>query len=212
MPGVKRGVLISFEGVEGSGKTTQAQALAAWLKSTGLDFIFIRDPGTTPVSEKIRQILLDPGQKINSHCELLLFLAARSQLTREVIQPALLARKIVVADRFSDSTTAYQAFGRNLPLRLVTIFNRFAAGGIKPDLTFLVDIDAGHRHLRGKNRDRMEQEDEDYHRRVRQGYLRLARRAKKRFRVVDGSRSVDEISREVIMWTRAFLVNKGYQL
>lgn len=212
MPGVKHGVLISFEGVEGSGKTTQAQALASWLKSAGLDFIFVRDPGTTPVSEKIRQILLDPGQKINPHCELLLFLAARSQLTREIIQPALSARQIVVADRFSDSTMAYQAFGRNLPLRLVAIFNRFAAAGIKPDLTFLVDFDAGNRHARGKDRDRMEQEDEEYHYRVRQGYLRLARRAKKRFRVLDGSRSVDEISREVIMWTKAFLVNKGYQL
>jgi dTMP kinase len=211
MSRVKRGVLISFEGVEGSGKTTQAQALAAWLEAGGLPYRFVREPGMTPIGEKIRGLLLDPSHLIHPQCELLLFLAARSQLVRETILPALEAKQIVVADRFTDSTTAYQVYGRGLPPRLVAIFNRFAASGLKPDLTFLVDIDANERHARGKDRDRMEREDESYHQRVRAGYLKLAHRAKKRVRIIDGRQPADNITHDVIGHVKTFLINKGYQ-
>lgn len=211
MSRVKRGVLISFEGVEGSGKTTQAQALAAWLENRGLPCRFVREPGQTKAGEKIREILLDPGQFIHPQCELLLFLAARSQLVRESILPALEAKQIVVTDRFADSTTAYQVCGRGLPVRLTAIMNRFATAGLKPDLTFLVDIDAGARHQRGKDRDRMEREDEAYHQRVRDGYLAIARRAKKRIKVLDGRQPADEITRGVIGQVTTFLAHKGYK-
>jgi dTMP kinase len=212
MTGVKRGVLISFEGVEGSGKTTQARALVDWLNGAGLPNLFVREPGGTSVGEMIREILLRPGLAINARCEALLFLAARSQLVAEMIIPALRTRQIVVTDRFADSTFAYQVCGRGLPPRLVSIINRFAASGIKPDLTFLVDIDARKRHERGKGRDRMETENEAYHDRVRGGFLKLARRARKRIRVLDGEKPVADLAREVTAQVQNLLINKGYKL
>jgi len=212
MPGIKRGVLISFEGVEGSGKTTQARALVAWLGNTGLPFIFVREPGGTPVGEMIRSILLQPGLTVNPRCETLLFLAARSQLVAETILPALRDHKIVVTDRFADSTFAYQVCGRSLPPRLIAIFNRFAASGLHPDLTFLVDFDARKRRDRGKNRDRMETENDAYHDRVRDGFLKLARRARKRVKVLDGEKPVAELTREVAAQVKNLLLNKGYKL
>jgi dTMP kinase len=212
MSGNKRGVLISFEGVEGSGKTTQARALVDWLGGTDLPFVFVREPGGTPTGEMIRSILLNPGSAIDPRCETLLFLAARSQLVAETILPALRDRKIVVTDRFADSTFAYQVCGRGLPPRLIAVFNRFAARGVKPDLTFLVEFDARKRGARGKNRDRMETEDNAYHDRVRRGFLKLAGRARKRIKVLDGEKSVADLTREVTAQVKNLLINKGYKL
>ena len=212
MPGIKRGVLISFEGVEGSGKTTQARALVEWLGNAGLPHIFVREPGGTPVGEMIRSVLLQPGLTVNPRCETFLFLAARSQLVAEMILPALRDRKIVVTDRFADSTFAYQVCGRGLPPRLIAIFNRFAASGINPDLTFLVDFDARKRRERGKTRDRMETENDAYHDRVRHGFLKLARRARKRVKVLDGEKPVADLTREIAGQVRTLLLNKGYRL
>ncbi len=213
MHGAKRGVFISFEGVEGSGKTTQAEALANWLQENRIPHIFVRDPGTTKIGERIRDILLDKEyREMNAKCEVLLFLAARSQLTYEKILPALREKKVVVTDRFSDSTFAYQCYARQMPRRLISIFNRFAAAGIKPDLTFLVDIDTTKRYERGKFTDRMETETEGYHQRVRRGYRALAARAKKRFKILDGDETVDAIHESVVHYVRELLQRKGYKI
>jgi dTMP kinase len=207
----KRGVLITFEGVEGSGKTTQANALAQWCGQRSIPCVLVREPGGTRVGEKIRDILLDCHNAISPKCEVLLFLAARSQLVHEKVHAALDAKKVVIADRFSDSTYAYQTYARHLPERLVAVMNRFASAGLKPDLTFIVDIDVAAGRARGKFADRMETEAEHYHRKVRDGYLRLARRAKKRIRVLDGTKTADALKIEVQDHVRDILIRKGYE-
>ncbi|HEC79592.1 MAG TPA: dTMP kinase [candidate division WOR-3 bacterium] len=213
MHGVKRGVFISFEGVEGSGKTTQAEALSGWLSEKNIPHIFVREPGGTAVGEALRKILLNPAyREMHPKCELFLFLAARSQLTYEKILPAISAKKVVVADRFFDSTFAYQIYARNLPRRLVSIFNRFATAGIKPDLTFLFDIDVTKGRERGVFDDRMETEDVAYHQKVRKGYLKLAHRAKKRIKLLNGEKSIEQLKNEVIDYVKELLVRKGYLL
>jgi len=211
MAGVRRGVLISFEGVEGSGKTTQAQALVEWLSRHKISHIFVREPGSTAVGEAIREILLNSKYRMmHSKCEVLLFLAARSQLTYEKILPSLQQKKVIITDRFADSTFAYQVYARNLPQRLLTVFNRFATAGIKPDLTFLVDIDISKGRERGVFDDRMETEDMLYHQRVRDAYLRIARRAQKRIKTLDGAAPIDVLRNEVIGFVKDLLTRKGY--
>lgn len=213
MKGVRRGVLISFEGVEGSGKTTQAQALVEWLLHKNISHIFVREPGGTVVGEAIREILLNPKfREMHKKCEVLLFLAARSQVTYEKILPSIQQKKVVVSDRFADSTFAYQVYARHLPQRLISVFNRFATAGIMPDLTFLVDIDISKGRERGVFDDRMETEDTGYHERVHEGYVRLARKAKKRIKILDGEKSVDALRQEVIKHTKKILIRKGYKL
>ncbi len=213
MCSVRRGVFISFEGVEGSGKTTQAEVLANWLSNKNISNILIREPGSTAVGELIREILLNPKHKgMHGKCELLLFLAARCQLTYEKILPALQQKKVVVADRFADSTFAYQVYARNLPRRLVSVFNRFASAGVKPDLTFLVDIDISKGRARGVFDDRMETENVDYHQKVREGYLKLAHRSKKRIKVLDGEESVDILKDVITNYVKVLLAKKGYKL
>ena len=213
MHGVKRGVLITFEGVECSDKSTQAEALAGWLAEKKLPHIFVRDPGTTQIGEDIRNILLNPRfGNMHAKCEVVLFLAARSQLTHEKLLPAIRERQIVVCDRFADSTFAYQTFARHLPARLIAVFNRCATAGIKPDLTFLVDIDVITAQKRGVGGDRMEIEKTEYHERVREGYLKLARRAKKRIRVLDGTQPVEALHRQVVTAAGDLLMRKGYKL
>ncbi len=205
-------MLISFEGVEGSGKTTQAKHLVEWLEQQNLPYIFVREPGGTSVSEKIREILLSKENYIHPKCEVLLFLAARAQLVYEKILKAISEKKIVVADRFSDSTFAYQVYARKLPKRMISIFNRFACAGIKPDLTFLVDIDVNKGRERGKLNDRMETENVVYHELVRKGYLELAHRAKKRIKVLNGEKSPDDLNQEVIFYVKDLLKRKGWRI
>jgi dTMP kinase len=213
MRGVRRGVLISFEGVEGSGKSTQAEALVDWLLKKRIPHVFVREPGSTKIGEAIRKVLLDPDFKgIHEKCEVFLFLAARSQLTYEKILPALREKKVIVSDRFSDSTFAYQSYARNLPKRLISIFNRFATAGIKPDLTFLVDIDVLKGRARGIFDDRVETENEFYHQRVREAYLTLARRAKKRIKILNGERPIDFLKDEIVKYVKELLIRKGYRL
>jgi dTMP kinase len=213
MRGVRRGVLITFEGVEGSGKTTQAKNLVAWLEQRKITHIFVREPGGTMVGEAIRNILLNPAYKeMHRKCEVLLFLAARSQLIYERILPAIKQKQVVVADRFYDSTYAYQVCGRDLPRRLISVFNRFATAGVKPDLTFLFDLDIAKGRKRGIFDDRMETAGNTYHEKVREAYLQVARRAKKRIKILDGEKDLDELENEVIAYAKAFLTKKGYKL
>jgi dTMP kinase len=210
--GAVRGVLITFEGVEGSGKSTQAQLLAEYLKGKGREVVFSREPGGTEIGERIRDILLDPNcRQMDARTELFLYLASRNQHVREKILPALTAGKIVVVDRFADSSVAYQGFGRELGEKFVGRLNKLATRGLKPDITFLVDVPVavGHQRKERGKLDRMEQEEVKFHERVRDGYLRMARRAPGRIKVVAGEREPMEIQQEIRLLVDRMLERKG---
>lgn len=212
---MKRGFLITFEGTEGSGKSTQARLLFDWLKSMNAPCMFTREPGGTGVGEAIRSILLSPAHhNLTAKAEVFLFLAARAQLVSEVILPALREGTIVIADRFSDSTFAYQVFGRSLPQRPVMLFNRFATSALKPDLTFLVDVPVatGLKRAQVLGSDRFETEAITYHNKVRQGYLLLARRARGRIKLINGDQSIEQVQKEILFKTKEFLLKKGYKI
>lgn len=206
----KQGVLISFEGVDGSGKSTQARMLYDYLKERNYDVLFIREPGGTAVSEAIRDILLDNAhKKMSARAEMLLFLAARAELVDEVIAPALKQGRIVITDRFSDSTLAYQVDGRKLPRRVVTATNEFAAAKVKPGLTFIVDLGIARAHSRLKEKkDRMESSAQEFHMRVRRGFLKIAQAEPRRVKVVDGKKTPDAIFQEILAMSQAFLTRR----
>ena len=202
---MKRGLFITFEGPEGCGKSTHAALLCGYLKKRAYPFLSTREPGGTRLGERIRSVLLHAdGIDISDVTELFLFEAARSQIVREVIRPALKKRYIVVCDRFSDATVCYQGYGGKVPLGSIRRVDRVATGGLVPDLTILLDIDTptGLRRAGRKGVDRMERKDIAYHRRVRGGYLALAKADRRRFRVirVTGSiaRTQELVRREVM--------------
>ncbi|MEO0080605.1 MAG: dTMP kinase [candidate division WOR-3 bacterium] len=206
-----RGILITFEGIEGSGKSTQVERLATYLRSRGLDCVVSREPGGTELGERIRTILLDPKYQMDPLTELLLYLASRNQHVRQTVLPALQKGRVVILDRFSDSSVAYQGYGRGLGARLVSRLNRLATAGLKPHLTILVDLPVA----TGKQRkpdgklDRLEQETVEFHERVRQGYLQLARRAAGRFKKVDGTLEPDRLAAAIRKLVDELLVRKG---
>jgi len=171
----KRGVFISFEGIDGSGKSTQILHLKSMLEGKGFSVIFVREPGGTLVSERIRPILLDKGSAgMKPEAELLLFEAARAQIVREVIEPALFRGEIVICDRFFDSTVAYQGYARGIDLDTIHKLNDFATGGLEPDITFLLDLpveDAVKRQGKRGEKDRMELEGVAFMQKVRDGFL-----------------------------------------
>jgi len=176
---------ITFEGSEGCGKSTQSGMLYRYLKSKGLKVVYLREPGGVKLSEKIRDILLDPGSKISPEAETLLYMAARAQVVRDIIKPALRAGKIVVCDRFMDSTIAYQGFGLGIDIGMIKTIGKFATLGIKPDLTIFLDLPVKkgleHRH---SCKDRIEQRSFKYHEMVRNGYLKLSKLEPKRIKIV----------------------------
>lgn len=191
--------MISFEGIDGSGKSTQAQLLEKHLTLAGYEVVFIREPGGTPVSEAVREILLSrKNDGMSALSELMLFLAARAELVEKVITPALESGKVVITDRFSDSTFAYQIYGRGLSDRKVRQANSFAAANVRPDLTFLVDVDVttAHRRLQRK-RDRMESARRAFHQRVRKGFLKLADRDTRRIVKLDGKKPAPQLWQDV---------------
>jgi dTMP kinase len=194
---------ISFEGPDGSGKTTQARLLVDSLKARGQEVLFTREPGGTVISEQIREVILSTrNQAIRHETEALLFSAARAQIVAELIRPALTAGKIVVCDRYADSTMAYQGYGLGLDLDALRAITRFATGGLAPDLTFYIDVSAevglARRH-RGET-NRLDQKNVEYHARVRAGYLELAQAEPQRWVVIDGMRSIEEVRQKV--WAR----------
>ena len=198
-----RGRFITFEGGEGCGKSTQVVRLAAALEERGLKVLLTREPGGTRLSELIRTLLKDEAEDPPvDRAELLLFLAARAQLVRNVIAPALEAGTWVISDRFSDSTVAYQGYGRGLPVDFVRQANDFACEGLRPDLTFLLDLDpaTAERRMRGReaatntSADRIERAGSGFHARLRRGFLELAAADAPRFSVVDASKSPDEVA------------------
>jgi dTMP kinase len=196
---MKQGWFITFEGPDGSGKTTQIKRLKLFLDKQGYDTLLTREPGGTIIGEKIRKIILDPNHiEMNSVTETLLYAASRAQHVYEVIRPALNEDKIVICDRFMDSSIAYQGYGRNLGDN-VRIINEMAVDGLVPDLTFLlvVDPDEGKRRIINGELDRLEMEKIEYHRKVYKGYMELADKYSDRMVLIDGSKGIDEINEEI---------------
>jgi dTMP kinase len=191
-------MLISFEGLDFSGKTTQIKLLVDRLNATGKDTVLVREPGGTPISEKIRSILLDNKNKeMTQIAELFLFSAARNQLVNQVILPSMKDGKIVICDRFYDSTTAYQGYGRGINIEAITKINEIATLGTKPDITFFIDIPIDEITKRclsaNASIDRMESSGEKFYEKVRNGYLEIAKQEPERFFVIDGLQDVDSI-------------------
>ena len=200
-----RGILISFEGSEGSGKSTQIAHLAEHLQRVGREVISTREPGGTEIGEQVRNIIVhnSRGDEMCAETELLLFAAARAQLVREVIAPSLLKGIVVLCDRYIDSSTVYQGVARNLSRDPVQQINQFAIGNVLPDLTVVLDVPTAVSLARIRQRasdlpDRMERENIDFYKKVRDGYLVLARSLPKRFFVVDGTLSEEKICR--LIW------------
>ena len=202
-----KGRLITFEGPEGAGKSTQAAMLIAKLEARGIEVVYTREPGGTKLGEAIRGVLQynAAGEDPCAESEVLLFEASRAQLVRHVIQPALERGAWVLCDRFADSTTAYQGFGRGFSVELMETINRFAIGSAVPDMTILLDVNVSLGMQRCAKRqigkkvqhDRIESEALEFHEKVRQGYLDLARRFPERFRKVDAMRLAEPIAEDV---------------
>ena len=202
-----QGTFITFEGIEGSGKSTQISRLLQYLTEQRRPATLTREPGGTPIGDQVRKLLLDPANKLlDPTAELLLYAASRAQHLREVIRPALDAGRVVLCDRFSDATLAYQGYGRGLSIAVIRELDRIVTAGLRPRLTVLLDIDAetGVGRARGRNTSqglhgeaRFEDEELSFHNRVRDGYLDLAKQESGRIRIVDASRTLDEIQDDV---------------
>jgi dTMP kinase len=193
---INRGMFISLEGVEGCGKSTQAELLGEYAKKLGCSVVLTHEPGGTPIAEKIREILLEPrNTEMTDVTELLLYLASRAQHVNQLIMPALDEGKVVICQRFSDATFAYQGYGRGFDLDFLEQVNKVATGGLEPDLTLVLDLDTeeGFFRKRGDNLDRLENERIEFHSKVRAGYLDIARKAPQRVKVIDAKGSIEEV-------------------
>lgn len=199
---------VTFEGGEGSGKTTQIKLAADWLKKHGIFALSTAEPGGTPLGQKIREILLNRGScTIGAEAELLLFAAARAQHVRETILPALEEGQWVLCDRFTDATLAYQGSGRGLEAGFIKMLNAFSAFSLTPNMTLLFDLPVAIALARAQKRaaggpletaeDRFEHENQDFHARIRNGYLTLAAAEPERFRIIDGAADVETVHQEV---------------
>lgn len=200
---VLKAPLVTFEGIEGSGKTTQLRRLSAHLAAKGVAHLVTREPGGTPLADEIRRLLLSPREEpVFPETEILLYEAARAQHVRAVVLPALRSGRAVLCDRFFDATTAYQGHSRGLNADQVDRLNRFAAAGVVPDLTLLIDLppEEGFARIRGRGTvpDRLERESLAFHRAVREGYLRLAEREPERIVRIDGALAEEAVFGEVL--------------
>lgn len=192
---MKKGCFISFEGMDGSGKSTQIRKLKSYLEKRGYDVILTREPGGTSIGEKLREIILDPENKeMKPMTEAFLYAASRSQHVEEVIKPALEAGKIVICDRFADSSIAYQGYGRGLDEE-VKMINEYAVCGCIPDCTFLmrIDLETGNCRIGSRKRDRIELEEESFHKNVYRGYEALGKSFPERITVIDATGTIEEI-------------------
>jgi dTMP kinase len=197
---MKKGLFITFEGIEGCGKSTQTKALADYFEKNSFSFIVTREPGGTLISEKIREILLDNANKeMNPETELLLYMASRSQHTGTKIIPALKAGKHVICDRFYDSTLAYQGAARDLNSEFIDMLIDFSTFSTSPDITFLLDItvDESERRICHRGKDRIEQESKAFHQKVRNEFLNLAKKYNDRYIVIDGTQAPDIITEKI---------------
>lgn len=199
-----RGLFITVEGTDGSGKTTQIGRMKEYLAAKGYDVLLTREPGGTMISEKIREIILDPANtKMSSTAEMLLYASSRAQLVSEIIKPAVASGKNVICDRFVDSSYVYQGFGRGIDLNTITLVNNIALDDLTPDITFFLNIDpetALERRKASTGTDRIEQEEMDFHWRVYEGYRKLSEAYPDRIKTINCSRNIDEIAADIRGW------------
>jgi dTMP kinase len=191
---------ISFEGIEGSGKSTQSKFLAGFLQSIGHKVVQTAEPGSTRIGGEIRKLLLEPQNHMDPLTELLLYYASRAQHVQEVIEPALKQKTIVITDRYTDSTVAYQGYARGIDLNIINSLNNIVAPETQPYLTFLLDMDVEEglrRNRKAQKEDRFELETVEFHKRVRQGFHRIAEEEPDRVIIIDASRSTEEVGREI---------------
>ncbi len=190
-------VFVSLEGPEGAGKSTVAQTLVAGLRSKGHEVVLTREPGEGDVGSRIRQILLE-GEGITSRCELFLFLADRAQHVETVIKPALAEGKVVVCDRYADSTVVYQGYGRGIQVEALRKWNDFATSGLSPDVTLLLDLSPAIGLERLRTKDRLDREPLDFHERVRNGFLQEAARDAKRWVVINADQNPADVAAQCL--------------
>ena len=194
----KRGLFITFEGVDGCGKTTQMRLLSEYLESKGYEVVLTREPGAKGLGEKIREILLHYNGEVSSKAESFLFLADRAQNIEKIVNPSVTAGKMVLCDRHTDSTVAYQGYGRGVNIDELKMLNNLAVGCRKPDITFVFDIDVETSMTRvGKEKDRMESAGIEFFNNVRNGYLEIAKQEPDRVVVVDSTRQIEAIQTDV---------------
>lgn len=207
------GIFITLEGPDGSGKTTQIAYLRSLFEREGYAVVQTREPGGTPIADRIRALILDPAHReMTPRTEALLYMAARAQHTAELIRPALARDAVVISDRYTDSTLVYQGVARGLPQEALVWLNRFATEDLVPDLTLLLDGDSGklaQRLADRGNRDRLDSEGLDFHQRVRAGFLRLAEQNPDRFRVIDGEQPVENVRCSIEKCVMDFLRKRG---
>ncbi len=206
---MRKGLFITVEGTDGSGKTTQIKLMEKFLNSMGNDVVLSREPGGTEISEMIRDLILDPrNTSISPLTEMMLYAAARAQHVSQVIRPALENGKYVICDRFVDSSYAYQGCGRGVDLKTVADVNRAAVDGVVPDITFFLDIDprlAIERRIKSTGADRIEQEKMDFHIRVYEGYKKMSLLYPDRIMTIDASKSIEEISLQINIYLKELL-------
>lgn len=194
-----QGLFITFEGPDGCGKTTQMNLLAQYFEKKGKKVVLTREPGGKGLGEKVREILLNYDGEVSDRCESFLFLADRAQNIDIIVKPAVKQGEIVLCDRHIDSTVAYQGYGRGLDINEINMLNNLATGGKKPDLTLIFDVDVETSMKRvGKEKDRMESAGIEFHNRVRNGYLELATQEPDRIKVLDATKTIEEIHEKVI--------------
>lgn len=205
---MNRALFITFEGVDGCGKSTQMELLSKYLEENNYEVVITREPGAKGLGEKLREILLNYDGEVSDRAESFLFLADRAQNIDTIVNPAVNSGKIVLCDRHTDSTVAYQGYGRGLDINTINYLNSLATNGKKPDLTFVFDIDTETSMKRvGKNQDRMESAGIEFQNRVRKGYIELSKIEPERVKIIDASKSIKEIHEKVLEIIKKYLHN-----
>lgn len=209
------GVFITFEGIDGCGKSTQLRLLASELRVRGLDVVTTREPGGTTLGQRLRGVLLDVKEHVDPLAELLVFAADRAHHVRTLLRPALAAGKVILSDRYADATVAYQGSGRGFKPELISEIVELATEGLRPDLTLLFDLSVPEsavrtrRRNKAKHSDRLDREHQEFHQRVREAYLEIARGQPERVRLIDARGTVQKTHDEVMQVVMPFLKSKG---
>ena len=203
---MKKGLFITFEGADGCGKTTQLNLLKKYLEQNGYEVVLTREPGGKGLGEKLREILLNYDGEVSNRCESFLFLADRAQNIDIIVTPAIQQGKIVLCDRHTDSSVAYQGYGRGLDIDQINTLNNLATNNKKPDLTLVFDVDIETSMKRvGNEKDRMESAGKDFFNRVRNGYLELAKQEPDRIKVINSTKSIEEVQQDVLQVIESYL-------